>query len=187
MVLRDFRVPTETIEPDGPFTAEVDIANGANIVDPFDPDSLGSNSNQCNADLLKGAGYCFRIELERPDGSVVDSGPQAIGTTEIGTANVTVEFNLTAPSSEGQKGYRARLVMDGSGKQTDWLPNEITVNEKEATQPDDGSGGGGGGGDNDRGQNGQKDLLKLAVENPVGSLVVLAGAGVALQSAFGGE
>lgn len=196
MELRRVRVPGNTVDPGDPITVEADVANTAYTMPIWDKDNVDNNNNPCE-NVTFGHAYCYEVVVKRPDGSTVSTGPLTIGTTEIGAVNNTVEIKgVEAPSYEGEFTYKAKIVMSGSGMESGWESTTLSVNNKDSEDAKDKPNDGGwlpiGGGDDDNDDDDSDDdsgpdLLKTAMENPVGALIVTGGAGMAIKSIFGGE
>jgi hypothetical protein len=149
------------------------------------PEGASSNGHRAKA--------IIEVNGETESGETVDRtvdlGERCVPINEAGSiitgnkVDVTTEIAIDSPGN-----YSLRFISipmpQGTGPISDRTINIDVVSPGEGgTQP--GNGGGGGNGGNGDNGNGGKDLLAIAVENPIGSLVILGGVGAAINSAFG--
>lgn len=126
IILKEFTMP-DGVMPGESITAEVEVANGALAIGPFDPDRCGTFSD----------GYKTQVVLVKPDGSEERSATKCIKKTEVGTKSEFFSFTFSAPETPGDHQYQAYVEMVGSGKTTDRVTESVNVTEQSPTQPSD--------------------------------------------------
>jgi hypothetical protein len=194
VILRWVRGPDKSVNPGDPFEIQVKVSNGAwpGFLSPTDPDACNNPNTPCQRGTAFNEGYCVEAVLEPPQAlGSTRTERDCIGTTELGSYDVIYKFQFTAPDSEGEYEFSAFARTTASGAQTESMSTRVQVNKDPVLTPpeedDDGWLGGGNGGDDNNNNNNDKDLLQLALENPVGAVVVSAAGGMALREVFGGD
>jgi len=134
VILRRVDTP-DRVAPGEGYEVEVQVRNGAQFINPLDPDSCGSSE----------PGYKIRVVLT-VDGERWDTvGPTCHYAAALGGGDNTYTFTPRAPETSGETEVEAHVEMVDSGKETDTVSSRILVDAEEsepADDPGDNDGGG---------------------------------------------
>lgn len=126
--------------PGSTVTMEVDVANGALLIQASDPDRCDNSANPCESPgpPIETAGYCSAVTFTPAWAGLGDTILGCPKLTTIGVGIETITNDIVLPASPGTYEVDVTLAAAGSNEQ-------VTMSQIINVQ-DDGSGGGNGGG-----------------------------------------
>jgi hypothetical protein len=162
--ITDFAAYDTAVKPGDTLNLVTRVQNhAASVQNVSDADACGLSQIPCGAPTI-GNGYCTMVEWDFEWGERFEAGSDCVGDLTSGDTVRDFETSFTAPQTEGTYTIRTRMVLNGSGVESDWVERELLVSEDAPEEPTQEEPGGGESPANQPGQFKQiRNILALAL------------------------